>query len=176
MRTISRAALALTGAAALTLLAVVPANAADTVTVAVTGEALALVTTDEAGTTLTAAVPGEDSTGTLVGVTVTDNRAVVGAWIADATATAFTAPADTAATASMATAVLTYTAGDPATTGTSDAASEGDVVLSTTAAPVVTASAVSGVNESVWTADLSVAIPDGALAGTYTTIITHSIV
>jgi hypothetical protein len=75
----------------------------------------------------------------------------------------------------MSTAALTYTATVPAVTGTVTATNAAAVELSGTAVSVVTADAVSGVNTATWDAGLSVAIPAQALAGTYTAVLTHSI-
>ncbi|HEV7948628.1 MAG TPA: hypothetical protein VGP24_02560 [Glaciihabitans sp.] len=175
MRNLTRISLALTGSAALALIAVVPANAADTLTVSITGGSLAITTGDN-GLALGAVVPGAPSTGTLTGVTATDSRAGVEGWVAQATVGAFeSSTADTVATTSMSTAALTYTATVPAVTGTVTATNAAAVELSGTAVSVVTADAVSGVNTATWDAGLSVAIPAQALAGTYTAVLTHSI-
>ena len=174
MRTITRTAIALSGAAALTLLAVVPANAADTVTVAIAEGALGLVTT-EGGAALTEAVPGAAIEGQVAGVQVTDARAITGAWAVSVNATAFTNTAAPDDAASMTAAAITYTMGAVTATGAPVITNiTPDVVLTAVDAQVATAT-VAGNNSALWTADLSIAVPAGALAGTYSTTITHSV-
>jgi len=174
MRTITRATLALTGAAALTLFAVVPANAVDTVTVAIAEGELGL-TTLEAGAALTEATPGADIEGQIAGVEITDARAITGVWAVSVNATAFTNVAAPDDATSMAAAAITYTLGAVTAEGAPVITNvTPDVVLTAVDAEVATAT-VAGNNSALWTAGLSIAVPAGALAGTYSTTITHSV-
>jgi len=174
MRTITRATLALTGAAALTLFAVVPANAVDTVTVAIEVGDLAIVT-DALGAALADATPGAPIVGTITGVAVTDARATTGVWAVSVNATAFVNEETPASSASMTGAGITYTVGEIVETGAPVITNvTPDVVLAVAPAEVATAT-VAGNNTATWDADLSVAVPLGALGGTYSTTITHSI-
>jgi hypothetical protein len=179
MRTITRATLALSGAAALTLFAVVPANAVDstdTVTVAVAAGVLTITTGDAVSPT-GVINPGSTQVASIAAIDIDDARAATGEWVATASATAF-ANANTVLADSMADAVITYTAegfvaldADAAATGTVAAA---PFALLPTATNISTAT-FSGNNTAAWDADLSIDLPAGALAGTYTTVVTHSV-
>jgi len=179
MRTITRATLALTGAAALTLLAVVPANAAlsdtDEITVAVPiGEYG--ISTGTSGTPLEieGVVPGAAVSATIAGIEVSDLRASETEWIVSASATEFVSTDDAEAETPMSDVAILYTAsapvteGDPAITVTTAAA------LTAVGAPVVTA-VPAGNNTAIWDAVLSFTVPASTLSGTYTTTVTHSI-
>ena len=75
----------------------------------------------------------------------------------------------------MTAAAITYTMGAVTATGAPVITNvTPDVVLTAVDAQVATAT-VAGNNSALWTADLSIAVPAGALAGTYSTTITHSV-
>jgi hypothetical protein len=178
MRTITRATLALTGAAALTLFAVVPANAVDsTVTVQVVGVPATIATgaVSASGEIL----PNAAASVTISDVFVNDGRAVVGDWSVTASASAFVglAGADAAAFADTA---IGYTPGGLETSAGSAAALATTVAdLSTAdanAESVATNAAVQGVNSATWDAVLEIPVPVDAIAGSYSTTITHTLI
>ena len=192
MRTITRATLALSGAAALTLFAVVPANAVDAppseIVVSVEGGDLAIGTgaiTQPSSTSATSA-PLATAEASIAGVTITDPRAGVANWAATVTATPFTstdivsdAEIVAALTESMAGIGINYAADAFAFTTVSEstASAVAPFVLPSdaTSAPVAASAAVSGNNTATWNAELSFEIPAGALEGIYQTVITHSV-
>lgn len=171
MRNTTRVLAALAGAAALTLAVTLPANAdtSDT-TATVEVQAGALSIAAPAAMTLSAALPGATSTGTLSGVEVSDLRAGAAGWITTATITDFTSASTTATIPSTAVSFATATA---------------DVVGTATVTPsnggagtgtLQTATAVTGNNTATWDQTINVAVPADALAATdYTATLTYSV-
>jgi hypothetical protein len=104
-------------------------------------------------------------------VTVTDDRAGAAGWVATAEAPDFTGPQTiSTSTAGM----ITYNPGNVTVTGTANVAGTFENQLSPVG-PVETATSVSGNNTAAWNPTITVTIPANALAGTYSTTITHSV-
>jgi hypothetical protein len=147
-------------------------------TITIAGGALAI--TVPASTALPGAVPGGATSAPLGTVTVTDQRGIASAsWTATVTGTAFVTGGGTAPE-TIPPAQVTYWSG-PATavagTGTftpGQATAAAAVSLTT---PRTAFSLISGspVNSASWNPVLSVSVPAGAVAGTYTATITHSV-
>jgi hypothetical protein len=158
--------------AALTVLSAAPASADTGVTFQVVGGALAIsapTATADLGTTAPSAAI-QTLSGPLGVVTVTDARGGVAGWVASVITTAFTG-GPTAVSASL----LTYVPGTVTKTGTvtvTGLTATGPIGVM----PVETATLVSGANTASWNPGISVALPAGAQAGTYTATLTHSIV
>ena len=164
-----------TAAALLVTVTAMPASAApgDTVT-----------TFDLAGGDLTVAVIGtatltdgasgtdiQSISGSLGAVTVTDDRGVTGSWNASAISSTFVGALTTHSTSTD----VTYSAGTgTGLTGTSNAISSGSTSIATSA-EVFGAAAVSGNNAVTFTPTLTVDLPAGALADTYTGTVTTSV-
>jgi hypothetical protein len=104
-------------------------------------------------------------------VTVTDSRAGTLGWVATAGATDFTGPQSISVSTPGS---VTYTPGQATVTGTANVAPTNENHLYPTV-PVQTATGVSGTNTAAWNPTIAVTIPAGALAGTYSTTITHSV-
>ena len=189
MRTILRAAIAFTGAVALSLVAVVPANAADTgadtVTVAVEAGEVTIATTGTSIALLNSGVPaapGEVATGSIAEVTVTDLTASTTNWNVTASTTPFV---NGDSTITLGDTGMTYTATEGTTTGSPVVAYEtttsplaetvtGDYAADTA---IVGTTTVDGNNTVSWAAELSITIPDQALVTTgYTATVTHSVI
>jgi hypothetical protein len=170
---IATAGLFIGGAGVLALAA--PAFAADTpVTVQITGGSLAIsapVASVSLGSAA-ASASGQNITGQLGVVLVSDQRAGIAGWVASAGSTNFT----TAATGGVpiAAGTVTYTPGAATVTGT---ATVTPANLTSMASPgtVQTATAVVGVNTASWNPSIMVPVPAGAVAGTYGATITHSV-
>jgi hypothetical protein len=104
-------------------------------------------------------------------VTVTDDRAGTAGWVATAEAADFTGPQTISTSAAD---LVTYNPGDVTVTGTATVAATFEHQLYP-AGPVETATGVSGNNTAAWNPTIIVTIPANALAGTYSTAITHSV-
>ncbi|MFF3459030.1 hypothetical protein ACFYXH_32890 [Streptomyces sp. NPDC002730] len=121
---------------------------------------------------MSAAAPGGTATGQLGNVTVDDQRSLADAsWVAIASLTTdFTTPGSSPISGEA----VTYTPGDPVAevNGPFTAGTPG-----TLAAPRTAHSKVggSGNNTVTWNPTLDVAVPDDAVAGTYTGTVTHSV-
>ncbi|MFI2458219.1 hypothetical protein [Streptomyces sp. NPDC019539] len=130
--------------------------------------------TAPASATLSAATPGNDSSGQMGVVTVTDERSTLNTtWEATVTSTDFTTGGETPAE-TIGSELVDYSPGaainpvnGPFTPG-----SAGDL-----GAPLVAFSRASGNgNNSVsWNPTLTVNVPPAAVAGTYTGTVTHSV-
>lgn len=169
--------LAIVAVAALsTLAAALPASAAEgetTATVTVTGGALSISVPAAAGSLGSRANTVEAGTisGPLGQVRVDDARSAAAGstWTASAISTAFTGPSP----ALPATGV-SYSAGTIAKVGTATyTANNPDSLVGV--APVVTATGITGDNAATWTPTITVAVPGGSVAGTYSATITHSV-
>jgi hypothetical protein len=109
-------------------------------------------------------------TGSLGPVVVSDLRAGFLGWVATAGSTSFTGT--TGPTISAAT--MSYTPGTAVVVGIATVTPI-SLAAMTTASTVQTATAVIGVNTATWNPSIGVLIPAGAVAGTYTATITHSV-
>ena len=143
------------------------------VTVAVIAGPLSI--TAPAAVTLGAASPGGTVTGSLGDVQVTDDRGFGVGWTATAASTGFTtgsgSPVETIPVGDA-----TYTVGTPvATTGPATFAYAPPVQLSGDPQAVVTATNVAGNTSVTWDPVIQVQVPSGAIGGTYTAVITHSV-
>lgn len=151
-----------------------PASAATSsgtvTTVTVTGGGLAI--TAPVGAVLSDAAPGGTAAANLTGVQVADTRAGIIGWSTSVVSTDFART--TPAAASIPAAAVSYTPGLATVTGIAVVVPTLQTDLSTGKA-VQTASAVVGNNTATWAATLSVAVPQGALAGTYSGTLTHSV-
>lgn len=139
-----------------------------TVTFTVTSGALTLSV--PASANLGSGAPGTQISAPIGPVTVTDNRALASAsWTVTAAETDFLNGASTIPATDA-----TYSAGVVTTTGTITVTTT-DVTLSNTAQTVVTGSAGVGDNTASWDPTVSVGVPAGAVAGTYTGTLTQSV-
>jgi hypothetical protein len=170
---IATAGMFIAGAGVLTLAA--PAFAADTpVTVQITGGDLAIsapATSVSLGTKAGSS-DAQSITGQLGVVLVSDQRAGIAGWVATAGSTNFTGSATGSTPISAAT--VTYLPGTAFVVGTATVAPT-SLTAMTTPGTVQTATAVVGVNTATWNPGIGVPIPAGAVAGTYSATITHSV-
>lgn len=118
-------------------------------------------------------VLGGTITGSLGVVKVSDARSAAAGsgWVASAISSAFTPPAGPAIAASA----VSYTAGSIAKVGTATYTANDPGAL-TGVAPVVTATGITGDNSATWSPTITVTIPGGMAANTYSATITHSVV
>jgi hypothetical protein len=118
------------------------------------------------------AVGGGSVTGPLGVVTVSDARsAAAGAsWVATGISSAFTPAAGPAIAASA----VGYSPGDVGQIGTATYVTH-DRTDMTAVVSVVEASAITGDNSATWNPEVTVVVPGGMAAGTYTATITHSV-
>ena len=153
-----------------------PASAAPgdtTATVTVEGGSLSITVpgaTAHLGTRANTVAAGTIS-GPLGEVQVLDARSAAAGstWTASAISTAFTGQSP-----ALAATGISYSAGTIAKVGTATyvANNPGSLVG---VAPVVTATGITGDNSATWTPTITVAVPGGSVAGTYTAVITHSV-
>lgn len=148
-----------------------PASAAPTATTfALTGGALTLSVQPSAALTNAAtSVDASTITGLLGLTSVNDERGGTASWNVSVISTAFTGPLGSSSSA------VSYTGGVVAETGTITVADGIATGLSAAAAPVISPSAVSGNNTAAWDPSLSVTMPAGALADSYSGTVTTSI-
>ena len=175
---IGRVALGVT--AALSLLVVSTGTAstdpsgASEATITIEGGSLGItVPTDTADLgTFVNVVGGDSVSGELGWVTVSDARspAAGASWTASGISTAFT-PASGPAIAASA---VGYAPGVVDEVGTVTIATQ-DQTDMTAVVPVVEASAITGDNSATWNPEITVDVPGGMAAGTYTATITHSV-
>lgn len=163
--------------AALTLaLAVTPPAAAGTTpaTLTVTGGTLSITVPAGASDLGTQAntVEGGTISGPLGQVEVNDARSAAAGsgWVASVISTAFTPPSGPAIPASA----VGYDAGTITKVGTATYTPNNPGSL-TGVAPAVTATGITGDNSATWNPTISVTVPGGMAAGTYTATITHSV-
>ncbi len=171
----SAAALFIGGAGGLTL--AVPAFAATAsntpVTVEVTGGDLTISAPAESvnlGSVVTSNT-AQTVSALLGNVTVTDNRGGTAGWTATASATDFTGP-QTISTSTWGSVV--YTAPQATVTGTATVTPSTESTMYP-GGRVQDATDVNGSNTATWDPTIAVTIPANALAGTYSTSITHSV-
>jgi hypothetical protein len=139
-----------------------------------------LAITAPASTALPSASPGGATTVRLGTVTVTDNRGIASAsWTATVTGTTFVTGGGTAAETIPLTQVTYWAGPATATTGTgtfTPGQTSATAAVSLTAPQTAfSLSSGSSVNSASWNPTLSVSVPAGAIAGTYTATITHSV-
>jgi hypothetical protein len=124
-----------------------------------------------------AASPSEQTVSNDLGnVTVTDGRGGTAGWIASAHGDTFntspagskTIPVNIAGKSSYTTPTATKTGTVTVTLSDLDPLSPGDTVQ--------TATAVSGANTATWNPHISVTIPGGTQAGSYSSTVTHSVI
>ena len=118
--------------------------------------------------TVPASTSAQSESAPLGAVLVTDARAGTLGWVATVSATAFTGPQTISASA------LTYTPGTALVVGVATV-TPSTVTGLTAAGAVQTATGVIGINTAAWTPTVAVTIPADALAGTYSSTITHSV-
>jgi hypothetical protein len=152
-----------------------PASAGPTTaTLTITGGALAITvpTSPVSLGTRQNTVGGGTISGVLGVVQVSDGRSAAAGsgWVASVISSAFTPPAGPAIAASA----VSYTAGTITKVGTAVYTANDPPDL-TGVSPAVTASAITGDNSATWSPTISVLIPGGMAAGTYTATITHSV-
>ncbi|MFD5437977.1 hypothetical protein ACFWJ4_38225 [Kitasatospora sp. NPDC127067] len=144
------------------------ADPSTTVTFTVTSGALSMSV--PVGAALGSGAPGTQISSPIGPVTVTDNRALLSAsWTVTASETDFTNGSSTLPATSAA-----YTVGTVTTTGTITVTPT-NVTLSNSPQVVVTGSAGVEDNTASWDPTVSVALPAGAISGTYTGTLTHSV-
>jgi hypothetical protein len=164
------AALVIGGAGVLAFAAAASASTTP-VTVEITGGALTISAPAEPVDLGSAA--GSISTQTISGplgpVVVTDDRADVLGWVTTAASTDFLGRVGIPATA------VTYTPGTAFVTGQATVTPTTVTGMTAGGDAVQTATAVNGVNTATWTPSIAVLIPAGAVAGTYSATITHSV-
>jgi hypothetical protein len=152
------------------------ATKATSITIA--GGALAI--TVPASTALPGAAPGGPTSALLGTVTVTDNRGIASAsWTVTVTGTAFVTGGGTAAETIPLTRVAYWSGPATATSGTGTftpgqptAAAAVNLTAPRTAFSLTSGSPITSAS---WNPTLSVSVPAGAVAGTYTATITHSV-
>jgi hypothetical protein len=135
------------------------------------------------GSSQPASVAGLTFQNDLGGVTVTDLRSDGStSWHASVSSTDFTAPniGGTLAVTPVPATDITYTTpavgtGGTVITGTVDVVPVSSLSLSNSLQHVQDATGVSGGNTAAWTPHISVAVPAGAWASTYTAALTHSL-
>jgi hypothetical protein len=142
-------------------------------TFAVTGGELAITVPTGAVNlgTVSASASAQTVSAPLGTVTVTDNRGGTDGWTVTASAIDFTGPQVISASAPGGS---SYTTPAASTTGVSTVTPTSLNALYPTAA-VQVATDVAGVNSATWNPTISVTIPADAVAGAYTSTITHSV-
>jgi hypothetical protein len=165
---------AFAGAAALLVLApALPAGAADTpVSILLSGGALS-ISVPGAVALASGAVTDTSVSGQLGSVTVTDSRAADPAsWIASVSGTPFVNGTHSLGAETYSTGVVSST-GIPISQFTITS----PLTLSTTPQATVTLNPTSsGNNTATWDPTISVDVPAGSVAGTYSAVITHSVI
>lgn len=102
-------------------------------------------------------------------VTVTDGRGVALGWVASASSTDFAGPGG-----GVPASAVDYASAPSTTVGNVDVTSTDVSGLDTPKAVETTVLAV-GANSATWVPTLTVNVPAGALSGTYTATVTHSV-
>ena len=124
---------------------------------------------------LGAAAPGGTVRAGLGVVQVTDDRAGLAGWTVTVSSTDFTTGGGTAAETIPVHDVLDLINGFASTTGSATFTRTPATGLSTSAQAVVTATGVHGDNSVRWNPVVQVSVPGGAVPGTYSATITHSV-
>jgi hypothetical protein len=131
--------------------------------------------TGPASASLGSAAPGGTASASLGTVRVTDERPGLAGWTATTFATDFSTGGGTTAETIPIRDVLYLIGGFISTTGSATFTRTPVTGLSGTAQAVVTATNVHGDNSAAWTPVIQVSVPSGAVAGTYSATITHSV-
>ncbi len=135
-----------------------------------------LLITAPASADLGAAAPGGTVSAELGIVQVTDNRAGLAvSWTATVSSTDFTTGDGMAAQTIPVHDADYLISSFTATTGSATFTPTPVTAMSTAAQAVVTATNVHGDNSAAWNPVVQVSVPSGAVAGTYTATITHSV-
>ena len=121
------------------------------------------------------AAPGGTASASLGIVQVTDGRAGVAGWTTTTSATDFTTGVGTPAETIPVHDVHYLISGFTSTTGSATFMPTPVTDLSGTAQAVVTATNVNGDNSAAWNPVIQVSVPSGAVVGTYSATITHSV-
>lgn len=150
------------------------ADGGTTATVTITGGALSITVPTNAGSlgSQRNAVGGETISGSLGQVQVSDARSAAAGsgWVATVISSAFTPPAGPAIAASA----ISYAAGTVTKVGTATYV-DNDPSNLTAVSSAVTASGITGDNSATWSPTITVSVPGGMAAGTYSATITHSV-
>ncbi|MDJ0393932.1 hypothetical protein QMK17_11380 [Rhodococcus sp. G-MC3] len=163
------ATVAAAGALAAAVISPGVSNAADTVvTFSVAGGALTL--TAPLNQVLT--VTGNQATGGITPVVVSDLRRGINGWVASAISSAFLKPAPDPA--SIPATAVAYQGTAATVTGVAVVTPAVGPVLDTIK-PVQTATVVVGSNTATWTGNVTITLPTNVVAGNYTGTITHSV-
>jgi hypothetical protein len=143
-------------------------------TVTVTGGSLSITVPTAAGSLGSAVnkVAGTTISGSLGEVQVNDARSAAAGsgWVASVISTAFTPTTG----ATIAASLVGYTAGPITKVGTATFSANDPVALTGVTA-AVTATGITGDNSATWNPTITVTVPGGTLAGTYSGTITHSV-
>jgi uncharacterized repeat protein (TIGR01451 family) len=131
--------------------------------------------TAPASATLGSAAPGGTSSASVGIVQVTDERAGVDGWTATTSATDLTTGGGTRAETIPVGDVQYLISGFTSTTGSATLTRTHVTDLAGTAQAVVTATNVNGDNSAAWNPVIQVSVPRGAVGGTYSATITHSV-
>jgi uncharacterized repeat protein (TIGR01451 family) len=131
--------------------------------------------TAPASANLGSAAPGGTASASLGIVQVTDERAGLAGWTATTSATDLTTGGGTTAETIPVHDVLYLISGFASTTGSATFTRTPVTGLSGTAQAVVTATNVHGDNSAAWNPVIQLSVPSGAVAGTYSATITHSV-
>ncbi|MFY1578945.1 hypothetical protein ACN26Z_29065 [Verrucosispora sp. WMMD703] len=129
---------------------------------------------------LGAAFAGSSITGELGNVTVTDSRSALNAtWTATVSSSAFTTGGGTPEETILPNLVEYWSGGAIATTGTGTFVpgqpTQADAVVLNVPRVAFSKTSGSGNNSATWAPDIRITIPGGAVGGTYTGVITHSV-
>jgi uncharacterized repeat protein (TIGR01451 family) len=143
------------------------------VTVAVVTGMLSITAPSSAD--LGTAAPGRTASARLGTVQVTDGRAGLAGWTATVSSTDFTTGGGKAAETIPADDILYAISGFASTTGSATLTHTPGTNLSAGLQAVAQATNVHGDNSATWSPLIQVAVPSGAVAGTYSAIITHSV-
>ncbi|MFI7523018.1 hypothetical protein [Micromonospora globbae] len=174
--------LALTAAAATVVALATPAAAAPTgdTIVTFTVATADLNITVPAAVNLGAVFAGDDTTGEIGNVTVTDQRAALNAtWVATVSASSFTTGGATPEETISPNLVEYWSGAAITTTGTGTFVpgqpTEADRVTLSLPRTAFSKTSGSGSNSATWAPDIRVNVPATAVGGTYTGVITHSV-
>ncbi|MGK5672461.1 hypothetical protein ACSNOB_06415 [Micromonospora sp. URMC 106] len=174
--------LALTAAAAALVAMAAPAAAAPTgdTIVTFTVATADLNITVPASVNLGSVFSGGVLTGELGTVTVTDSRAALNAtWTVTVSASSFTTGAGTPAETISPGLVEYWSGGATSTTGAGvfvpGQPTQADAVSLSVPRTAFSKTSGSGNNTASWAPDIRIAVPDTAVGGTYTGVITHSV-
>ncbi|GAA1239946.1 hypothetical protein GCM10009665_33510 [Kitasatospora nipponensis] len=104
-------------------------------------------------------------------ISVTDGRGGTAGWTVSANAVDFTGPQNISVSAPGSS---SYSSPNASVTGTATV-TKSDLAPLYPPGPVQVATGVSGINSATWNPTISVTLPANALAGTYSSTVTHSV-